>query len=56
MVATVYATSARMWDDDVLVVVVVVALAVRACVGLYGYSGEAKPPMYGDFECQRHWM
>ena len=32
------------------------ALTVRAMVGLFGYSGEATPPMYGDFEAQRHWM
>lgn len=32
------------------------ALAIRAMVGLAGYSGEHTPPMYGDFECQRHWM
>ena len=32
------------------------ALAIRACVGLFGYSGEHTPPMYGDFEAQRHWM
>ena len=25
-------------------------------VGLHGHSGEGKPPMYGDFEAQRHWM
>ena len=32
------------------------ALLIRACVGLHGYSGEGKPPMFGDFEAQRHWM
>ncbi len=32
------------------------ALLLRACVSLHGYSGEASPPMYGDFEAQRHWM
>ena len=32
------------------------ALYIRACVGLFGYSGESTPPMYGDFEAQRHWM
>lgn len=28
----------------------------RWSVGLWGYSGHGKPPMYGDFEAQRHWM
>ena len=32
------------------------ALAIRAAVGLWDYSGHASPPMYGDFEAQRHWM
>lgn len=25
-------------------------------VGLGGYSGKGKPPMFGDFEAQRHWL
>ena len=29
---------------------------MRACVALHGYSGEGVPPMFGDFEAQRHWM
>ncbi|KAI8323906.1 glucosyltransferase required for N-linked glycosylation pathway [Martensiomyces pterosporus] len=32
------------------------SLFVRWCVGLYGYSGYNTPPMYGDYEAQRHWM
>ena len=32
------------------------AVLLRACVSLHGYSGEGVPPMYGDFEAQRHWM
>ncbi|EER28714.1 dolichyl pyrophosphate Man9GlcNAc2 alpha-1,3-glucosyltransferase, putative [Coccidioides posadasii C735 delta SOWgp] len=28
----------------------------RWAVGLWGYSGHGMPPMYGDFEAQRHWM
>lgn len=35
---------------------VLCALLVRAAVGMWGYSGQGKPPMYGDFEAQRHWM
>lgn len=31
-------------------------LLVRFCVGLYPYSGMNTPPMYGDYEAQRHWM
>ena len=29
---------------------------IRYAVGLWGYSGYATPPMYGDYEAQRHWM
>ena len=29
---------------------------LRWCVGLWGYSGFQIPPMYGDYEAQRHWM
>ncbi|KAL8000709.1 putative glycosyl transferase, ALG6/ALG8 [Plasmopara halstedii] len=28
----------------------------RWLVGLHSYSGERKPPMFGDYEAQRHWM
>ncbi|KAG1708292.1 hypothetical protein DVH05_024972 [Phytophthora capsici] len=32
------------------------ALLVRWLVGLHSYSGERTPPMFGDYEAQRHWM
>ncbi|XP_029404146.2 probable dolichyl pyrophosphate Man9GlcNAc2 alpha-1,3-glucosyltransferase [Bactrocera dorsalis] len=32
------------------------AIAVRAIVSLNSYSGQGKPPMYGDYEAQRHWQ
>lgn len=28
----------------------------RWTTGFWGYSGYKSPPMYGDFEAQRHWM
>ncbi|ROT37274.1 family 57 glycosyltransferase [Sodiomyces alkalinus F11] len=28
----------------------------RWAAGLWGYSGHQKPPMFGDYEAQRHWM
>jgi alpha-1,3-glucosyltransferase len=43
-------------DDAALAAVFALCLFVRAAVGLSGYSGESAPPMYGDFEAQRHWM
>lgn len=37
-------------------VLVMTAILLRAAIGLGGYSGKATPPMFGDFEAQRHWM
>jgi alpha-1,3-glucosyltransferase len=33
-----------------------IGIGIRWAVSLHPYSGEGKPPMYGDFEAQRHWM
>ncbi|EEP76569.1 predicted protein [Uncinocarpus reesii 1704] len=40
----------------VLPIILMVAGLFRWTVGLWGYSGFGMPPMYGDFEAQRHWM
>lgn len=32
------------------------ALFIRWCVAAYPYSGFNKPPMFGDYEAQRHWQ
>ncbi|KAK6456095.1 glucosyltransferase required for N-linked glycosylation pathway [Scheffersomyces xylosifermentans] len=37
-------------------VLVMSAILLRAAIGLGGYSGYNTPPIYGDFEAQRHWM
>ncbi|KAI2808937.1 Glucosyltransferase-like protein [Blomia tropicalis] len=31
-------------------------LLLRWIVSLHPYSGQQKPPMFGDYEAQRHWM
>ncbi|CAM9179196.1 unnamed protein product [Discosporangium mesarthrocarpum] len=33
-----------------------ISLLVRQLVSLWPYSGAGTPPMYGDYEAQRHWM
>ncbi|XP_060533627.1 dolichyl pyrophosphate Man9GlcNAc2 alpha-1,3-glucosyltransferase [Cylas formicarius] len=33
-----------------------VAVLLRCCTTLHPYSGQGTPPMYGDYEAQRHWM
>ncbi|EDO17431.1 hypothetical protein Kpol_1037p27 [Vanderwaltozyma polyspora DSM 70294] len=37
-------------------IIVIFALIVRCAIGLGSYSGMGNPPMFGDFEAQRHWM
>ncbi|XP_049284778.1 probable dolichyl pyrophosphate Man9GlcNAc2 alpha-1,3-glucosyltransferase [Anopheles funestus] len=37
-------------------VLVAAGLFLRATVSLHSYSGANRPPMYGDFEAQRHWQ
>ena len=32
------------------------AVLARLLVGLHPHSGEGAPPMFGDYEAQRHWM
>ncbi|XP_036992157.2 dolichyl pyrophosphate Man9GlcNAc2 alpha-1,3-glucosyltransferase [Artibeus jamaicensis] len=36
--------------------VVLIGLTVRWTVSLNPYSGAGKPPMFGDYEAQRHWQ
>lgn len=33
-----------------------IALALRCIISDHPYSGHANPPMFGDFEAQRHWQ
>lgn len=49
---------ARMWQPKKLIVLMLIcgALALRSIISLQPYSGHNKPPMYGDFEAQRHWQ
>lgn len=37
-------------------IVVLLGLTVRWAVSLHPYSGAGKPPMFGDYEAQRHWQ
>lgn len=36
--------------------VILAACCARAAMFSLPHSGQGKPPMYGDFEAQRHWM
>ncbi len=46
----------RISDAWKKVLVMSLAVVLRAAVSIHPYSGERTPPMYGDFEAQRHWM
>ncbi|KAF2901271.1 hypothetical protein ILUMI_04908 [Ignelater luminosus] len=35
---------------------VLVAILLRCTTSLHPHSGQGKPPMFGDYEAQRHWM
>uniref|UniRef100_A0A8C8Z3V2 Alpha-1,3-glucosyltransferase n=1 Tax=Prolemur simus TaxID=1328070 RepID=A0A8C8Z3V2_PROSS len=39
-----------------MTIVVLIGLTVRWTVSLHSYSGAGKPPMFGDYEAQRHWQ
>lgn len=39
-----------------LVLAVSTAMLIRSIISLHPYSGQNTPPMFGDFEAQRHWQ
>ncbi|KAK2629174.1 hypothetical protein QTJ16_002277 [Diplocarpon rosae] len=47
-------SSVSQWDT--LPLILMAAALFRWAAGLWGYSGFHNPPMYGDYEAQRHWM
>ncbi|KAI0392891.1 ALG8 glycosyltransferase family ALG6 [Xylariaceae sp. FL0594] len=47
-------TSHSQWE--ILPLILMSAGLFRWAAGLWGYSGLNKPPMFGDYEAQRHWM
>ena len=38
------------------IIIFLFGIFIRLCVASGNYSGKNTPPMYGDFEAQRHWM
>ena len=37
-------------------ILVIFGLALRAMTATHPHSGQAQPPMFGDYEAQRHWQ
>lgn len=46
----------KLYSTGNLCSVITFAIIVRLAVSLHSYSGQNKPPLYGDYEAQRHWM
>ena len=38
------------------ILAIVGALCIRAMMSIHPHSGQGTPPMYGDYEAQRHWQ
>lgn len=49
-------TSRRGGVSYLLILCILFALLLRVLIGGGGYSGRGVPPMFGDYEAQRHWM
>ncbi|KAI2619327.1 glycosyltransferase family 57 protein [Hypoxylon sp. NC1633] len=47
-------SSLSQWE--VLPLILMIVGLFRWAAGLWGYSGFQNPPMFGDYEAQRHWM
>ncbi|VDO21471.1 unnamed protein product [Brugia timori] len=43
-------------NQTVFFIVLCFAFTLQIALSLGSYSGHATPPMYGDYEAQRHWM
>ncbi|XP_044762888.1 dolichyl pyrophosphate Man9GlcNAc2 alpha-1,3-glucosyltransferase-like isoform X1 [Coccinella septempunctata] len=44
------------FENWLLLFGILLAILLRNITMLHPYSGQGNPPMYGDFEAQRHWM
>ncbi|KAJ5198230.1 CAZyme family GT57 [Penicillium cinerascens] len=56
LVSFLWAARAGVSQWLILPLVLMAVGLFRWAVTLWGYSGFQVPPMYGDFEAQRHWM
>nr|XP_018909955.1 PREDICTED: dolichyl pyrophosphate Man9GlcNAc2 alpha-1,3-glucosyltransferase-like isoform X1 [Bemisia tabaci]XP_018909956.1 PREDICTED: dolichyl pyrophosphate Man9GlcNAc2 alpha-1,3-glucosyltransferase-like isoform X1 [Bemisia tabaci] len=36
--------------------IILIGILLRWCTSLHPHSGQNKPPLFGDYEAQRHWM
>ncbi|KAL3090370.1 hypothetical protein niasHS_006822 [Heterodera schachtii] len=43
-------------DRAALIFLLALFILLQSCFSVANYSGHQSPPMFGDFEAQRHWM
>ncbi|PSR97564.1 glycosyltransferase family 57 protein [Coniella lustricola] len=56
LAAFLWPTRGSVSQWEVLPLILMVVGLFRWAAGLWGYSGFQKPPIFGDYEAQRHWM
>lgn len=56
LAAFLWPTRGSVSQWEVLPLILMAVGLFRWAAGLWGYSGFQKPPMFGDYEAQRHWM
>ena len=44
------------WFSNISFAAIALAILVRWLVAQFPYSGHESPPLFGDYEAQRHWM
>lgn len=43
-------------STGLLILLVCGSITIRSLVARHSHSGQNLPPMYGDYEAQRHWQ
>ncbi|XP_055383794.1 probable dolichyl pyrophosphate Man9GlcNAc2 alpha-1,3-glucosyltransferase [Condylostylus longicornis] len=43
-------------SSSTIITIILLGIALRATTSLYDFSGYKNPPMFGDYEAQRHWQ
>jgi len=49
-------SSTILWTNSIVVCSVVLSILIRYLTSHWPYSGQGTPPIFGDYECQRHWQ
>jgi len=49
-------SSTILWTNSIVLCAVVLSITIRYLTSHWPYSGQGTPPIFGDYECQRHWQ